>query len=355
MTIPIFIPRLPTVDDLLPYLREIELSRVYSNFGPMVLRLHSELAKYFGLEVNQVVTLSNATLALEGAIQTSSNGQSKWSSPSWTYAATNLALERCKVEYNFCDIDLEWRLIPDQSSTAIMDVCPFGDTLKLHRFTNQNQTILVDAAGSFPALRDCGKLINDLDFAIGIVVSFHPTKVVPGIEGGVFISNKPEWAQQVQQWSRFGMNAQSRVSHRIGTNAKMNEYQAAMILASLVNFESLKEKWQIIHGIAKQVTDALGLKTHPAMKNQELSSYWIVESTEEFTKIIEARANFDGFQTRRWWEHGCHKMPYFSASTHQNFPRTDFISNSTIGLPFHLDMDLQKFELVHEALNSYKT
>ena len=73
MTIPVFVPKLPTAEDLLPYLREIDLARTYSNFGPMVLRLHSELAQYFGVRVDQIVTLANATLALEGAIQTSSN------------------------------------------------------------------------------------------------------------------------------------------------------------------------------------------------------------------------------------------------------------------------------------------
>ena len=33
MTIPVFVPKLPTAEDLLPYLREIELARTYSNFS----------------------------------------------------------------------------------------------------------------------------------------------------------------------------------------------------------------------------------------------------------------------------------------------------------------------------------
>ena len=354
MTIPVFVPKLPTAEDLLPYLREIDRTRTYSNFGPMVLRLHSELAQYFGVQVNQVVTLANATLALEGAIQTSSNKDTKWLSPSWTYAATNLALERCNVDYEFGDIDQDWRLIPDNSYSAIMDVCSFGDALALERFTNPGQTVLVDAAASFPALKGFGQVISNHDGPIGVVVSFHPTKVVPGIEGGVFISNRPEWVEQVAQWSRFGMKSGSRASIRIGTNAKMNEYQAAMILASLVNFKSLKEDWQRVHSMAKQVTHALGLRSHPAMANQKLSSYWIIESTQQLTGIIEARSNLDGFQTRRWWEYGCHNMPYFTASKFLNLSHTDYIAKSTIGLPFHLNMDLQKFDLVYEALNSYK-
>ena len=350
MTIPVFVPKLPTIEDLLPYLKEIELARTYSNFGPMVMRLHSELAKYFGVQANQVTTLANATLALEGAVQTSSNKDSRWLSPSWTYAATNLALERCNVEYEFGDIDQDWRLIPDNPYSAIMDVCPFGDALELERFTNPNQTILVDAAASFPALKDCGKIISNHDGAVGIVASFHPTKVVPGIEGGVFISNRPEWVEQVKQWSRFGMESGSRASNQIGTNAKMNEYQAAMILASMKNFVTLRKDWVDFHDIAKRVSWSLGLKTHPAMGKGEISSYWVIEASPDFTSLIETTSLKHGYQTRRWWEYGCHQMPFFMRGSSISLSATERVASSSIALPFHLHLCEEDFELIHQAI-----
>jgi len=350
VTIPIFVPKLPTVEDFLPYLREIELARNYSNFGPIVLRLHSELAKYFGVQVNQVVTLGNATLALEGAIQTSSNKATRWLSPSWTYAATNLALERCGVEYKFGDVDQDWRLIPDSSYSAIMDVCPFGDALALQRFTNPNQTILVDAAASFPALKDCGKVISDHNGPVGIVVSFHPTKVVPGIEGGVFISNMPEWVAQVKQWSRFGMAQGSRISEKIGTNATMSEYQAAIILASMKNFCNVREEWVELHNKATQFSSSLSLKTQPAMQKGQISSYWIIESTPDLINLIETKSLNYGFQTLRWWQYGCHLMPLFTERHPTFLPETERIASSSIGLPFHLFLDEQAFESIFQAV-----
>lgn len=350
MTIPVFVPKLPTVEDLLPYLREIELARTYSNFGPMVLRLHSELAQYFGVQVNQIVTLANATLALEGAIQTSSNKDTKWLSPSWTYAATNLALERCNVDYEFGDINQDWRLIPDSSYSAIMDVCPFGDALALERFTNPGQTVLVDAAASFPALKGCGQVISNHVSAIGIVVSFHPTKVVPGIEGGVFISNRPEWVEQVAQWSRFGMKAGSRASIQIGTNAKMNEYQAAVILASIKNSETLRKDWVKLHDRAKQISSSLGLSTHPAMSKGEISSYWVIESLPDLIDLIETTSLKNGYQTRRWWEYGCHQMPFFIKGSSIFLPATDRVASSSIALPFHLYLRDEDLERIYQAI-----
>jgi len=351
MTIPVFVPKLPTVEDLLPYLREIELAQTYSNFGPMVLRLHSELAQYFGVQVNQIATLANATLALEGAVQTSSNKDTKWLSPSWTYAATNLALERCNVDYEFGDIEQDWRLIPDSSYSAIMDVCPFGDALALERFTNPGQTVLVDAAASFPALKGCGQVISNHDGPVGIVVSFHPTKVVPGVEGGVFISNKPEWVEQVAQWSRFGMKAGSRTSNKIGTNAKMNEYQAAVILASMKNFETYREDWVEIHAKAKNISSSLGLITHPAMSKGEISSYWLIEAPPDLIDLIETTSLIHEFQTRRWWEFGCHRMPLFAKKNPVFLPETERVASSTIALPTHLFLGEKDFDLIQASIS----
>ncbi len=350
MTLPVFIPKLPTVDELLPYLREIESAKYYSNFGPMVSRLHSKLAEYFGVQVDQVVTLSNATLALEGAIATSSTGETVWLSPSWTYPATNLALERCKVEFEFGDVDKDWRLIPKNSCSAIMDVCSFGDNLKLDRFTNRNRTILVDAAASFPALKNSGQQLNEYSGPIGVVVSFHPTKVLPGVEGGVFISNRPSWVEQIKTWSRFGMQVDSRVSELLGTNAKMSEYQAAVILASIKSYERLEIDWVRLHNYAKEISTSLGLNTHPAMNRNMLSSYWIIESEPESIRKLEEAAIRCGFQTRRWWEYGCHQMPAFSHRNRFHLPNTERIAETTLGLPFHLFMDSQEFDIIHSAL-----
>lgn len=350
MKLPVFVPKLPTVDELLPYLREIEAAKYYSNFGPMVSRLQSELAKYFGVQVDQVVTLSNATLALEGAVATSSSKETRWLSPSWTYAATNLALERCKVEFEFGDVDQDWRLIPKDSCSAIMDVCSFGDNLKLNRFINPHQTILVDAAASFPALKNSGKLLNEHAGPIGVVVSFHPTKVLPGVEGGVFISNRPSWVEQIKIWSRFGMQKESRVSEHVGTNAKMSEYQAAVILASIKSYERLESDWVHIHNCAKEISTSLGLNTHPAMNRKMLSSYWIIESEPESIRELEEAALTSGFQTRRWWEYGCHQMPAFSNRNKFPLPKTERIAETTLGLPFHLFMGSQEFDIIHSAL-----
>ena len=350
MTIPLFVPKLPSTDELLPFFREIEKRRTYSNFGPMVNFLHSKLAEYFAVEPDQVTSLANATLALEGAMQTSSMVTSSWLSPSWTFAATNLALERNKMSYKFEDVDGDWRILTSDTTSALIDVCPFGDGLNLTRFNDSNRTILVDAAASFPALKNCGEALINNKGPVGIVVSFHPTKVLPGAEGGVFISNDKEWVAQVMAWSKFGMNPGSRTAMNIGTNAKMNEYQAAIILASIKKYETLEEEWLLIHKRAREVCEELRIATHPGMRKGHLSSYWIIESSQGFIDMIESKSSANHFQTRRWWEYGCHKMPMFQRVPFNSLINTERIAKCTIGLPFHLHMKEKDFETIYNFL-----
>jgi dTDP-4-amino-4,6-dideoxygalactose transaminase len=342
---------MPSTEELLPYLKEIESNGIYSNFGPLVLRLEEKLAEYFSVRIDQVTTLTNATIALEGAIQTSSSLQETWGTPSWTFPASNLALERCGVPYEFLDVDKDWRVLPNNNSVAVLDVCAFGDSLALSRFKGQYQTIIVDAAGSFPSLKNCGKILSQYNSQIGIVVSFHPTKVLPGIEGGVFISNQANWVSEVRMWSRFGMEFPSRNSKKIGTNAKMSEFQAAVILASIEKSPYNFEKWRNLHSLAREISTSVGINTHPAMASGHLSTYWIVESTARLTKRLESLSKVYGFETRRWWEYGCHKMSAFSRVPYKILDNTEKISNSSIGLPFFLNMTEREFELILNALS----
>ena len=64
--VPVARPRLPTADDILPYLREIDANRWYSNNGPLNQRFQEGLRAR--IAVGHVVCLANATLGLALAL-----------------------------------------------------------------------------------------------------------------------------------------------------------------------------------------------------------------------------------------------------------------------------------------------
>lgn len=348
--IPVFRPRLPSTDSLIPLLAEVELNQIYSNFGPLVRRLEEHLAEFFRVGSRNITTLCNATLALEGAVKVITT-QIDWVSPSWTFTATNLALQNSGVKFNFEDIGLDWRLRELDTSKGIMDVCPFGDSVDFTRYLQHPGPILIDAAGSYPSLENVGEQLLKESKNIGIVVSFHPTKILPGIEGGVFISNNVDWVTKVRAWSNFGFAENSRMTQKAGTNAKMNEFQAAMILASIQDFRDRKIYWTELHKKAMLLSETLQLQCQPAMQRGKLSTYWIIQSEESIINEIAQNSESFGFQTRRWWNFGCHKMPAYK-SFNTLLPITEDIASRTIGLPFHLCLRDEDFSVIERGIKT---
>src|SRR2546423_3878756 len=87
--LPIMRPKLPSADRLAPYLRSIDASRLYSNFGPLALSFEDRLAEHYGLNEGTVATVANATLGLALAltVQQSPPG-SLCAMPAWTFVAS---------------------------------------------------------------------------------------------------------------------------------------------------------------------------------------------------------------------------------------------------------------------------
>ena len=59
--IPIMRPKLPSAECLAPYLRRIDSTRIYSNFGPLACTLEERFADHFALPGGTVTTVANAT------------------------------------------------------------------------------------------------------------------------------------------------------------------------------------------------------------------------------------------------------------------------------------------------------
>jgi dTDP-4-amino-4,6-dideoxygalactose transaminase len=66
---PIYVtqPYLPSLDDFIPYLREILDSRILTNGGPMHQQFEQALCEYLG--VGHIALFANGTLALVTALQ----------------------------------------------------------------------------------------------------------------------------------------------------------------------------------------------------------------------------------------------------------------------------------------------
>src|SRR5512132_1949763 len=165
-TIPVLRPRLPSAEQLLPYLRRIDATRVYTSWGPLVLELEERLCRRFSLPPGGVVSASSGTSALTAAILASAgraaSGRRFAIVPALTFAATAAAAESCGYTLRIADVDPEtWHLDPERVAAradldevaVVIPVAPFGRPVPQEPWLECRErtgiSIVIDGAATF--------------------------------------------------------------------------------------------------------------------------------------------------------------------------------------------------------------
>ena len=333
----IMIPEVPRNRHFRKYLNRIDRNRQYSNFGPLNEELRIRISKYVNCDPKNIVTVNNATIGIQGAIETSNLLNNSvgdgWTVPSWTFAATVCSVENAGVEYSFSDTDQEWRIELKKDFKGVVDVLPFGDKININRFNNKVEQIVIDGAASFDSIRNCGEILNSKS---ALIVSLHATKLMPAGEGAFFYSPNTEWCELFRSWTTFGF-VSDRNSQFVGTNGKLNEFSAAVALSSFDKWEITRKRYKEISRKALEISSQHNLNVSNAMRNGFATPYWIVEcDSPEKKSQLSSLLRKENIPYRDWWEMGCHRMRAFSHVPRENLTRTEFLASVTLGMPFHL-------------------
>ncbi|RUS45277.1 DegT/DnrJ/EryC1/StrS aminotransferase family protein [Cohnella sp. AR92] len=231
-------PFLPPMEE---YMREIE--RIWStvtlsNNGPIHQEFEAKLTER--LHVENVSLFVNGHMALEIAIKTLGLQGEVITTP-FTFASTVHAISNCGLTPVFCDIRPEdfnidaskiEDLITDKTS-AIIPVHVFGtpcDVVSIDRIAQKHKLkVIYDAAHAFGVSVNGTGIGNFGDISM---FSLHATKVFHSIEGGALAYNHRPYKPLMNKLRNFGIHSPEAVD-LIGTNAKMNEFQAAMGVINL--------------------------------------------------------------------------------------------------------------------------
>lgn len=312
---------------------------VFSNFGPLTRELESRYAEFLGVRPEQVVSVANCTLGIEGAIALSA--AESWLVPDFTFAATGLAVLRSGKPLLLGDVDENtWTLLVDlleglDERVGVLPVAPFGAALDLNPWIGRRHAI-IDAAASLGTQPDLSSLPKEWCVAF----SLHATKVLPAGEGGLVVFGQKASAERFRRWANFGFS-DSRTSVYAGTNAKMSEIHAAYGLASLDGWEAERRDWVRARTRAQQACIEAGLpqQLHPL---PGLNPYWIVDCASlRNRERLEARLAESGIASRRWWPAALHEMPAFrSAPLAGSNSSSRLISGRLLGLPMYRDLEL---------------
>ena len=359
--IPVFQPRLPVYDDLEPYLREMDASNMYSNFGPLSNRLSRLLAENFGSKVQNICLVSSGTSGLLACLSVlmecipKDKAEITVGVPAWSFVATAQVPAFQGVQIVFIDVNSNGFVNPskDLNLDILIVTSPFGEALDIdfwNMYAKRTGTkLLFDCAAGFDT-------VTPSDFPT--VVSTHATKGFSTGEGGFVISKDAEFIAKIRSFSNFGMN-KSRYSLRIGLNLKMSEINCAYGLAALNNKQKYLQPY--LDQIAGYDYLFGSSNTQIRIFNSQFlrTTYNILIPPCEVSRdeLILALLTIYGIEARNWWGDPLHMKPQFETAITNNStcPTANDLSYRTLGLPIgcHVTFEMQEY-IVRSVLEALR-
>ncbi|WP_277640153.1 DegT/DnrJ/EryC1/StrS family aminotransferase [Wolinella succinogenes] len=334
---------LPNKEKYKKYIDEIYENGWLTNNGPLVQKLEKRLAEYLG--VKNIVLVSNGTIALEIAYRTL-DIKGFAITTSFSFVATTSSLVTNNILPIFADIDhrsfnlnpanIEKLITPNTS--VIVPVHVFGNACEVEKIEQvakkHNLKVIYDAAHAFDVKYKGTSILNYGDIS---TLSFHATKLFHTIEGGALIINDDELVQKARYLINFGIKNAEEIPH-LGTNAKMNEFEAAMGLCMLDDIEKIKEKRKIIYQTYQQeLNGVVEFQEQNANATENYSYFPVVFKDEEELLKVQKALNDKQVFPRRYFYPSLDTLTYIEPKQECKISRD--ISKKILCLPIYAELE----------------
>lgn len=351
------IPDLPSADELLPFLRQIDENRWYSNFGPLTNSFESQFAQamakaHGAIEARRsCVAMSSGYHALSVGLRLMGVGPGKKVlTPAVTFPASPLVIENLGAEPLLADVDPEnWVLTPAIARAAaermkidaVMPVAIYGmplDATAWDSFTRET---------GIPVILDSAAAVETQHYTDRIYVahSLHALKPFGVGEGGILVTPDADIARTARRIINFGMD--NRITYMPGENAKMSEYHAAVALAQLKRWADIKMRRRRIFEDYALALSALEPEAvlHPGFEKTIASCLMVTIKSGDVPALAERLQN-GGLAVHRTYLPPLYTHPHFKNLTLVNargealppsavLDGAESMSETILGLPFH--------------------
>lgn len=357
---------MPDFDEYTEEIKELWDSRWLTNMGKKHNELIEKLRDY--LSVDHIDLLTNGHMALELSLQ-ALNLKGEVITTPFTFISTTHAIVRNGLKPVFCDInpydftidaDKIEDLITD-NTCAIMPVHVYGnicDVEKIQEIADRHHLpVIYDAAHVF-GVRYKGKGIAE--YGDVSCFSFHATKVFNTVEGGAVVYKDPAFGEEMMMLKDFGIRSAEEID-RVGPNAKMNEFCAAMGLCNLRHVDGEIAKRRTAAEIYRaRLGNVPGIQLSVIQKDvQPNYAYFPAVFDKELfgadrNEVFDALAE-EGIHARKYFypianECGCYKDEYDSRET----PVALDISHRVLTLPMFADLAAEDVNRICDVILSLK-
>jgi len=359
---PIYCTR-PLLPDLSEYTQLLECiweNRQLTNNGPMARKLEAELSCL--LKTKYISVFSNGTAALQIALKTLRLHGEVITTP-FTFAATTHALYWNNLTPVFCDIEedtftidtdkVEELITPE--TTAILPVHVFGNPCRVGPLQQLAQKhglkLIYDAAHAFGVEIGGRPIASFGDIAM---FSLHATKIYHTIEGGALSFANPDIKKRADELRNFGIVNEELITEP-GTNAKLNEVQAAMGLLLLKSvkpeIEKRKQLTLLYRELLKDIPGIIvGRDQDGVVHNYP---YFVIRVDRESFGIdrdeLQKRLRQFNVFARKYFYPLCSNIRCYRqlpSANPQNLPVAEKVSKQVLSLPLYGDLSSDAVEKI---------
>lgn len=229
---------MPSFEEYIETLRPVWESRWLSNRGAASVQFEEDLKKYLNCE--NVWLFANGHVAMEVALQALDMKGEVITTP-YTHISTTNAIVRNGLTPVFVDVKEDnYTINPElieaaitENTVAIVATHVYGflcDVKAIEAIAEKHGLkVVYDAAHAFGVTLNGESSAN---FGDAAMFSTHATKVFHTIEGGLVTYKDPELFKAMQYIVNFGFTTQEEAEY-VGTNARMNEFEAVMGICNL--------------------------------------------------------------------------------------------------------------------------
>lgn len=348
-------PYLPSRERLNAYIDEIYASGWLTNNGPLLQRLECRLKEH--LNVNHLILVANGSLALQLAYKALDVKGDVITSP-FSFAATSSTLAWEGLNPIFVDIDKSLNMDPlkikekiTPTTSAILPVHVFGNPCDVEAINiiarDHNLKVIYDAAHAFDVTLNNSNILNYGDIS---TLSFHATKLFHSVEGGAVVTNDDGIAKKIRSLINFGIEGTDKINN-IGTNAKLNEFEAAMGLSVLDELDFIKlgrkQVWSKYYERLKSIAKITWQSWHP-QGSQNHSYFPIILDSEATLFSCMSALNAQGIFPRRYFYPSLDTVGY--SKLNQTCEFSQDISQRILCLPLHFDLPDSTIDKIYSTI-----
>lgn len=355
---------MPRLEDYVEEIKPIFENHHLTNMGPIYKKVQHQLMDY--LQVPELSLFVNGHMALEMAIQAFGLQvpEGEVITTPFTFVSTTHAITRNSLKPVFCDIKPDdYTIDPDQiealitdKTVAIIPVHVYGNICDVEAIQSiadrHGLKVIYDAAHAFGVTY---KGVGIGSFGDASMFSFHATKVFNTIEGGAVAFHDKQYGNKLHELKNFGIHGAEDVM-AVGTNAKLDEFRAAMGICNLRRMEEcIAARAKVAERYNERLRDVPGLRLCVPREGVTANyAYYPVYFDEQLfgksrDEVFAQLQEHDIF-ARKYFYPSVNEMSCYKNDHRANTPVAHDVSMHILTLPMYEELALEDVDRICDVI-----